>query len=117
MDEERIHIRILIGIAAILAALCIGYTLFFVPPISDPAAVVTTDAASTILSSAYNGKVHLNSAPLSQLESLKGIGSALAKRIIAYRTERGGFQSVAELKAVKGVGEKLFAQIKDEIDL
>lgn len=117
MDEERIHIRILIGIAAVLAALCIGYTLFFVPPITTPAAVVTTDAASVPLSHAYNGKVHLNSAPASQLESLKGIGSALAKRILDYRTEHGGFQSIDELKNVKGVGEKLFAEIKDQIDL
>ncbi|HCA71406.1 MAG TPA: hypothetical protein DEP60_02150 [Ruminococcaceae bacterium] len=117
MDEERVHIRILIGIAAVLAALCIGYNVFFVPPICSPAAVVTTDTPSKTLSSAYNGKVHLNSSPVSQLESLKGVGSALAKRIIIYRQQHGGFHSVEELKNVKGVGEKLFAQIKDQIDL
>ena len=117
MDEERVHIRILIGLAAVLAALCIGYSLFFVPPVCDPAAVVTTDGPSAALSEVYNGKVHLNSASLSQLESLKGVGSALAKRIVAYRTAHGGFQSVEDLQNVKGIGEKLFSQIRDQIDL
>ena len=102
MDEETVHIRILIGIAVILLAVCIGYTLFFVPPISDPAVVVTTDTPSATISSAFNGKVHLNSASLSQLETLKGVGSVLAKRTIAYREGHTGFHSIEELKNVKG---------------
>lgn len=117
MDEERVHIRILIGIAAVLAALCIGYSVFFVPPVCEPAAVITTDAPSATLSSAYNGRVHLNSASAAQLEGLKGVGSSLAKRILSYRQQHGEFHSIEELKNVKGVGPKLFAQIRGQLDL
>ncbi|MCH3972171.1 MAG: helix-hairpin-helix domain-containing protein [Oscillospiraceae bacterium] len=117
MDEEKVHIRILIGIAAVLLALCIGYTVLYEPPISDPAAVITTDVSSTPLSSAYNGKIHLNTATEAQLESLKGVGSALAERILSYRKAHGSFHSVAELKNIKGVGNKLYAQLKDQVDL
>jgi competence protein ComEA len=45
------------------------------------------------------------------LQSLPGIGPAIAQRIIAYRTEHP-FQNVDEVQQVKGIGPKIFEQIK-----
>ena len=64
-----------------------------------------------------DGKVDLNTATLQQLQLLPGIGESIAQRIIDYRVENNGFTDINDLLNVKGIGEKLFAKIKDEICL
>jgi competence protein ComEA len=50
-----------------------------------------------------------------QLESLPGIGPALASAIIAERDRRGGFRSVNELREVRGIGEQRFADLRERV--
>jgi competence protein ComEA len=57
--------------------------------------------------------IDLNTADQTALESLPRIGPALAERIIAWREENGRFQSVDDLLAVPGIGEKLLEAIRD----
>lgn len=59
--------------------------------------------------------VDINSADLSRLMMLDGIGLELAERIIDYREEHGGFTSVEELMEVEGIGEGKFAKLKYRI--
>lgn len=54
--------------------------------------------------------VDLNTASASLLENVAGIGTALAKNIIAYREENGSFKSRTELKKVPKLGNKAFEQ-------
>jgi competence protein ComEA len=61
------------------------------------------------------GKVNINSAGVSQLDTLPGIGPALAQRIIEYRTAHGGFRSVDELRKVEGIGDAKYAELKDRV--
>ena len=61
--------------------------------------------------------VHLNSASLSQLEQLPGIGRSYAERIIAYRSGHGGFKNIEELRSVKGIGEARLKKIRPHIVL
>ena len=62
-----------------------------------------------------SSKINLNTATLDELDSLPGIGPALAKRIVDYRTEKGGFANIAEVKEVRGIGETLFDEMKELI--
>ncbi len=63
------------------------------------------------------GRININQADQSQLETLTGIGPAKAQKIIEYRDEHGGFQSIEEIMNVSGIGEKTFENIKDQISV
>ena len=60
-------------------------------------------------------KLSLGAATIEQLDQLDGIGPTLAQRILAYRTEHGGFRSVDELREVEGIGEKRFATLREAL--
>lgn len=54
----------------------------------------------------------LNTATAGQLDQLPGVGPVLAQRIVDYRTRRGSFRSVDELRQVSGIGPAKFDDIK-----
>jgi competence protein ComEA len=60
-------------------------------------------------------KPSLGSATVEQLDEIDGIGPTLAERIVAYRTENGGFSSLDELKQVDGIGEKRFETLREAL--
>lgn len=60
-------------------------------------------------------KVNINTASAAELESLPRIGPKVAQRIVDFRTKNGNFKTVEEIMKVQGIGEKVFAQIKDLI--
>src|SRR4051794_23691206 len=64
---------------------------------------------------ATGARISLSSATQAELETLDGIGPALAQRIIEYRNQHGGFQSIDELQQVSGIGEKRFQALKPSI--
>ncbi|WP_429844105.1 helix-hairpin-helix domain-containing protein [Brevibacillus sp. FIR094] len=70
-----------------------------------------TSRSTTGASSAIN----LNTATVEELMSLPGIGEARAKAIVDYRSKQGTFRSADDLKQIEGIGEKMFARIKDRL--
>jgi competence protein ComEA len=60
-------------------------------------------------------RIDLNSADQAALETLPRIGPALAERIISWREENGRFQTVDDLLAVPGIGEKLLEGLRDGV--
>lgn len=121
MEDEKRQIRILIGIAAILCALIIGYNLFFVPGV-EIVTVTVPESESSLenpgdLSSPYwNGRLNINTASVEELdEFLPGIGPVTAQKIVDYRTAYGPFSSIEEIMNVSGIGEKTFADIQNLI--
>ncbi|HEB64101.1 MAG TPA: hypothetical protein ENJ02_00975 [Chloroflexi bacterium] len=60
-------------------------------------------------------KINLNTASQEELESLPGIGPALAENIITYRQEHGPFVVIDEIQNVSGIGPAKFEKIRDLI--
>ncbi len=58
-----------------------------------------------------NFQVDINVADAAELQTLEGIGPALAERIVQNRQQYGPFQSVADLRRVAGFGEKRVEQL------
>ena len=61
-----------------------------------------------------NTKVNINTASLEELQTLSGIGESKARDIIAYR-ETNKFNSIEDIKNVSGIGDSIFAKIKENI--
>lgn len=66
---------------------------------------------------AQGKKVNVNTAGLTELTDLPGIGEAKAKAILEYRNQHGPFKSVADLDKVKGIGPKMLEKMKPYIQL
>ncbi len=64
---------------------------------------------------APTGKININTATAEELDKLPGIGPSIAKAIIDYRTANGPFKTIEDINNVKGIGDALFAKIKDSI--
>lgn len=62
-------------------------------------------------------KVNINTADAKELATLPGIGQVKAEAIVSYRKANGNFKSIDDLKAVKGVGDKVVEKIKPEATL
>jgi len=82
-------------------------------PVAKPAASITRSSpAETTGSHAKEkiplGKIDVNTATEKELTTVRGIGYAMAARIIAARP----FRSADDLKRVSGIGEKKYAQIR-----
>jgi competence protein ComEA len=56
------------------------------------------------------GKINLNTASSEELQRISGIGPAMAEKIISYRQESHGFQSIDDLLQISGVGAKKLAK-------
>ena len=62
-----------------------------------------------------DNRININTADVTQLTTLTGIGATRAQAIIAYRQENGPFATIEEIMNVQGIKEGTFAKIKDEI--
>ena len=62
-----------------------------------------------------NKLLSLNAATALELENLPGVGPKLAARIIDWRTANGGFSKIDQLLNVGGIGDKLFAGIRNMV--
>jgi competence protein ComEA len=89
--------------------LCLGLSLAVAP------SVAMAQTAPAAAKTSTSERVNLNTATAEQLQTIPGIGPAMAKRVIEYRSKVGKFGKIEEIINVKGVGEKRFQKMKDRL--
>ena len=62
-------------------------------------------------------KANINTDDSEGLQTVKGIGSTVAKAIVSYREANGQFKRIEDLKKVSGIGNATFEKIKDYVRL
>ncbi|WP_270235458.1 helix-hairpin-helix domain-containing protein [Streptococcus anginosus] len=93
----------------------------YVATVGENAASVAsnTGQSSTLgtseVASQKGNKVNLNTANLSELQTVSGIGQKRAQDILDYREANGKFNSVDDLKNVSGVGAKTLEKLKEYV--
>src|SRR5437763_16993291 len=77
----------------------------------------TNDRQSIALIANYQQtpRININTAPAAELETLPGIGTALAARIIEHREKYGPFRRVEHLIIVRGISDKRIRALRELI--
>ena len=61
------------------------------------------------------GRVNINTASVSELDALPGVGPTTAQAIVDYRIQYGSFQFTQDIQSVPGIGPATYNGIKDYI--
>lgn len=69
------------------------------------------------ISSKSQNKININKATAEELQNVRGIGPAMAEKIVDYREENGKFKNIEDLKNISGIGEKKYESIKEYITI
>ena len=117
MKKLQKRYYILVVVLAILAGIllrCVENDSF---KIVKNSTVYAPENETVSLAAEYDSeeKVNINDADVYDLSRLSGIGEALGKRIIDFRTKNGNFEVIQDIMKVDGIGEKKFLEIKDYI--
>lgn len=124
--QQRLSItrREALAVLTLTVLLAIGLTVRHVrqqqvPPVqvdslvAQPASdVAAPSSASTGPSPTSDSPINVNTASRTALDALPGIGPALSKRIVRYRTQQRPFQHVRELRRVDGIGPATLADLR-----
>ncbi len=82
----------------------------YIPSIDEEYPLITE-----IIENDVGGIININTASLSQLDTLPGVGPTTAQSIIDYREENGDFSSIEDLVEVPGIGEATLNEIREFI--
>lgn len=87
----------------------------YIPKRGETAPSIATGGGAGAGASSEAPQVNLNAADLEQLQQLDGVGEKKAQKIIDYRTAKGQFQSIEDIKNVSGFGDKTFERLKPQL--
>ncbi len=99
-------------IVALIFVICVAFTIAiryysnYTPVMGDFTGDVQDNSILT------DGKININTATAEMLCMLPGIGETLAKRIVDYRTQHGPFETIEDLKLIKGISNSVYIGIE-----
>ena len=64
-----------------------------------------------------NSKININTANMSELKQITGIGESTANKIRDYRDNVGKFKKIEDIKEVKGIGDAKYESLKNKITI
>ena len=140
--QKKLVLKFLLALLTlgVLATVCKNTLLepVYIPKEVEQAAVFKADVNSGLLDHSSSSKtpytdvaefavekskessqilVNINTAGKGELVKLPSIGPVTAERIMRYRTDFGRFNTIEELKNVKGIGSKTLDKVKTNIIL
>ncbi|MCL2576628.1 MAG: helix-hairpin-helix domain-containing protein [Defluviitaleaceae bacterium] len=62
-----------------------------------------------------DGLININTATLTELQTLPGIGSVRAESIISFRETHGNFSNIEELINISGIGPSIMERLRDRV--
>ncbi|MCH8496645.1 MAG: helix-hairpin-helix domain-containing protein, partial [Balneolales bacterium] len=62
-------------------------------------------------------RININTATLTELTKLPGIGPSIAARIIEYREQNGSFKRVDDITNVRGIGQTRLEQLREILEI
>jgi competence protein ComEA len=101
------------SIAAILIALMVAFSF---SPAMAAAKPDTSKTATTETKAVASVKVNINTADVTQLTEIPGIGPKTAEAIVAYRKNVGQFKTLEDLIEVKGIGLKKLEKMRPYLE-
>jgi len=113
--KHRRGIYLLVGLTFGCIVFLVGFFTgrnWSIPVSAVPA---SSESTQTEITATPPQLLNINTATAEQLQTLPGIGPALAQRILDYRVQNGPFASVAELTNVEGIGIKRLESLLDYI--
>ena len=115
--ENRLSAALLIMAGIVLLAI-LACNLWIFPP-GKGLSLVSAESSADISAEepSMPGPLNLNTATEKELDTLPGIGEALARRIVEYREEHGGFRAVEELMEISGIGDATFSELRDKVTI
>ncbi len=119
LTAQEKKVIIALGAFAVLGLSVLAYRTYFARPTLRVAHSGAGPGAAADYKKAIDGRnaVNINTADVSKIETLPGVGPKLAKEIVDYRAENGFFLLKEDLRKVKGIGQNKFDGIKDFIVL
>ena len=125
MEKAAIVLFALLGVfLALIMGIFIGRQsisgMVLIPEVPAPTVLPVDSMGHDIdktqqTNSGESGKININNASVSLLQTLPNIGSVLAQRIVDYREENGNFSAPEDLLMVEGIGEKRLDEIREYI--
>lgn len=101
------------GIAAILISLMVAFSF---SPAMAAAKPDTNKTATAETKTVASVKVNINTADVTQLTEIPGIGPKTAEAIVAYRKTVGQFKTLEDLIEVKGIGLKKLEKMRPYLE-
>jgi len=89
--------------------------MYIIPKIGEELPASLGVESIGVQTQSEDGKININSADKTLLETLPGIGPTRAEGIIEHRERHGSFETIDEIKNVSGIGDKIFEGLKDYV--